>query len=147
MAFGEYNIRVLQLPLEEATKRKVELLWSSGRPDWEEKYGDVHGRCLGVSTGILAAVAECGPEFVSYACIYFDGRHSYSSGAAVGMLSHVLTHPQHRRRGLSSKCLQALFTEWDLRTQAAPVICGTNNQQAELMYTKVNPITKQKVKR
>lgn len=127
VAFPTYSIHLLNPPFEEQTVEDIYDLLSHFGPQYHDQFGkDMRLRlacepaCFGGDgdglEGLLCAVSFNEGKPVSVACIIFD-----PDNPEVGLLGHVITHPNHRRRGLAALVCSMVIEAFDGIGGSAPL--------------------------
>ena len=94
------SIRIECLPVPSADPALVQLLWHKGAPWVDDIRRRLAGECAGsVDRFFLAYDGPAMVAHVWYAAAQADPR--------IGLLGHVFTRPEYRRRGLAARLIEA----------------------------------------
>lgn len=130
MSCTSYSVTVLDQPLPGTTQEEISCLLLVDRPEFGQIFGADHRERLAAGTGLVTAVVKEGDLLVSHACMFYD-----AACPDVGLLAHVFTLPEHRRRGLSTLVCQALLQSWKMsHSLGSVVVLGTGSPHAAKVY-------------
>eukprot|EP01062_Namystynia_karyoxenos_P010818 TRINITY_DN13856_c0_g1_i3.p1 TRINITY_DN13856_c0_g1~~TRINITY_DN13856_c0_g1_i3.p1 ORF type:complete len:707 (+),score=151.25 TRINITY_DN13856_c0_g1_i3:75-2123(+) len=117
---SNYEIEVFTSPVPEPVALEL-IAFLQAAPDGcgETASADLAQRLCSAGGGGLWAVCREGGRVAAHLSISYDPAQKQP----VGLLCCVLTHPNHRRRGLAKVCLREALAQFDRAGGAAVVAC------------------------